>query len=360
MTVRPKSLAATLLFSIAPVCCLIAPVLAQQSTWRIKNRFQSSYEFDSNIRERPSGSLDRLDASSLKLFFHSKASRRARNVRLTLTYQGGLQTYWQNSIENKLINEVSGSGLLQKGRFQIGFQAEARLKIYVNDVLDYTRGSAKVFLRTPAVLGFGNEVSVQGGGIHYKNFSTFDSSHLALAWTLSRKVKKNLSWNMTVTRMAVDYDRPALLFDASLDNLIVAAEQQEDESTQFATRIGYSKRVLVSLSYSLQHNDSNSFGYSYTRHQVVAVLGLPLGRQMWLRAYGATQIKNYSEESPPMFPIDVDSERDESNFLVVDLSKDLASGLTAILRYGYYNNESIIRSRFYSKSIVSAGFDFRF
>ena len=165
---------------------------------------------------------------------------------------------------------------------------------------------------------------------------------------------------MALTRSKIDYTRPVLLFDQLIDNLTIAEVEQDDERLQVATKLSYSKRILLDLSYSFQRNDSNSFGYSYSRHQLILVLGLPLGKQMWLRGYGATQIKNYTEQSLPIFPTDVDTERDESNFFILDLSKDLKPELSVNLRFAYYSNESAIRSQFYSKSLIGAGFDFRF
>ena len=62
----------------------------------------------------------------------------------------------------------------------------------------------------------------------------------------------------------------------------------------------------------------------------------------------------------PVFPSDIDPERDESNFIILDLSKDFNPHLTALVRLGLYDNESVIRDLFYRKVLLTAGFDVRF
>ena len=69
---------------------------------RLKNRFQISYEYDDNIREAPATG-EGIAASALKLLLNSRASGRAKNLRVGLDYQGGLLSYAQNAFENKLI-----------------------------------------------------------------------------------------------------------------------------------------------------------------------------------------------------------------------------------------------------------------
>jgi hypothetical protein len=136
--------------------------------------------------------------------------------------------------------------------------------------------------------------------------------------------------------------------------------RQRDDNYKVFFQLNYTKRFLVNLSYTFQHNNSNTDVYSYDRHQIILVFGTPLVSGIWLRGYGAYQNKRYTEASIPMFPSELDPERDESNFFILDLSKDVNPGLTALLRMAFYNNESIIRSRFYRKLLLTAGFDFRF
>jgi len=153
----------------------------------------------------------------------------------------------------------------------------------------------------------------------------------------------------------ISYERVALT--ESFDFKTV---KQEDDVLGLKLTLNYTKSMLLNFSYIYENNDSNSFGYSYTKHQFVLIFGLPFANSFWLRGYGAIQIKRYDEKSLPVFPTDADTEREESNFIILDLSKDLSPNFSALLRFAFYNNESTIRSRFYNKLLLTGGFDFRF
>jgi len=318
---------------------------------------QTSYEFDDNIRENTADSLKKSD-SSLRFIFHSRASRSDANTRLAFSYQGGLQSYFRHSIENKLINEVQFSGQYRLNKLVAGVRGNGRLKIYLNHTFDYSTGSVELFFRLPPISNFFNEFAINTAGLEYQNFPGFNYSEKQLKWTISKKLSSGLTGVLELSGKSIDYHR----------NIIITIEdstdfpdiQQKDDNYKFQFKLNYTKLFLVNFNYSFQHNDSNSPGYNYTRHQFVLIVGVPLSSKTWLRGYAAAQIKIYPEEVLPIFPTDVDTEREESNFFVLDISRDLSPSLSALLRFAYYNNESVIRSRFYRKAILTAGFDFRF
>jgi len=85
---------------------LICPSARTQNNgkWRIKNRLQTSYEFDDNIRENTTDSLKKND-SSLRFLFHSRASRSGANTRLTFSYQGGLNLIFTTQLRINLLTK---------------------------------------------------------------------------------------------------------------------------------------------------------------------------------------------------------------------------------------------------------------
>lgn len=347
---------------LVPLCfllLLLTSALAQNGTWRIRNRLQTTYEFDDNIREAATDTVDRIQDSSLRLLFHSRASKTGEKLRLTFSYQGGLQTYFENTIENKLINEVDASLAHSINPFVIGARAFGRLKLYLNDEFDYATGYASAFLRLPPWSGFVGEISFTREGLNYQNFSNFDYQADELQLIVTRNLASRLTGRLEVMASQIDYEIPQIICRAG-EQFQILNDNQQDDNLRLSLQLNYTRAFLLNLKYLFQYNDSNSCGYSYHKHQFVVIFGLPLPHKMWLRGYGALQFKDYSEEVPAFFPTDLDTERDQSNFFIVDLSKDLTPGLSAILRTAYYNNESVIRSRFYRKLLLTFGFDFRF
>lgn len=343
------------------VCALFSsPGYSFQNKWRIKNRLQTGFEHDSNIRESVEDSANTLSDTSLRLLFESRATRFGPKNQFKLTYRGGLQAYSEHNIENKLINELQGRAAFKVAKFVVGAQVNGKLKLYLNDILDYSSGGASAFTQFPAVLNVQPRLTFGLRNVHYQNFSAFDYSEIYLSWAASKKLGKRTAFTATLTAARTDYDRFALTFDEVNSTFLFDRERQRDHAYAAKLQLNYSKRYLLNLSYAFQHNTSNSFGYGYNRHQLTVVFGVPLPRQVWLRGYGALQIKHYRDENLPVFPTDIDTEREESNFFIIDVSKDLTPSLSALTRFAYYDNESIIRGRFYSKSLLTLGLDFRF
>ncbi|HEX9652450.1 MAG TPA: hypothetical protein VGA99_01965 [bacterium] len=323
----------------------------------MKNRLQVSYEYDGNIRENPaSDTVGQIKDSSARFLFQSQASRNSPKTRLGLIFRSGLQIYAEHAIENKLINEVELTSGAKVWKVVVGGRGSGRLKLYLNDLLDYASGTAELYVQTPFFSNITSELAFQVAGIDYQNFTIFDYSENQFKWQFSRKLTPGLSSAFEFGFRQIRYNR-TLNFDPANPEFGL---KQEDDNYKFFLQLNYSKKFLLNLSYAFQHNTSNTVGYGYNRHQVILVFGTPLFSGIWLRGYGAYQSKRYSDKGIPMFPVDIDTERDESNFFIADLSKDLKPGLTAMARLAFYNNESIIRSRFYRKLLLTAGFDFRF
>lgn len=334
-------------------------IAQNKSKWRIKNRLQVVYEFDNNIREVPQP-LDRTEDSSLRFLFHSQAVRNSPKLRLVFGYRGGLQPYFENAIENKLINEFNFSAAFKLDKVVLGTRGAGRLKNYLNDVLDYATGSAELFFQFPAIARFGNEIAVTGSNVNYQNFSTFDYSEWQFKWKLWRKLSPRLTWSLEFAGKQISYIRTILETDIGQSVLPFVDVELDDHNYILKTQLNYSKSFLVNLSYTFQHNDSKIAQYTYYKHQFTLVFGFPLRDSVWLRGYGAAQFKDYRDDAFDFFPIDIDTEKEQSNFFVLDLSKDLNPGLTALVRLAYYNNESIERGRFYRKTLLTLGFDYRF
>lgn len=328
------------------------------SRWRVKNRLQTSYEFDSNIRETPAAddSVGRIEDSSARVLFQSHAVRSSPKTRLSLIFRTGLQGYAQNSIENKLINEFEITTAAKFGKFAAGVRGFGRLKLYLNDILDYSSGYAEVYLETPLFSKISSELAVQAAGVDYQNFDIFDYSENQIKWRFSRKFTPRLGGSFELAYRNIRYDR-TLNFNPNEPNFGL---KQKDDNYRLYLQLNYTKNFLLNFTYTFQRNNSNTLGFGYARHQLILMLGTPLFSGIWLRGYAAYQNKRYTDELTPMFPVDIDTERDESNFFIADISKDLSPGLTTLVRVAYFNNESIIRSRFYRKFLLTAGFDFRF
>lgn len=332
----------------------------QDRGWRTQTRLQATYEFDDNVFESISDSIRPIEDTSLKFIFHWRASWQQPRRRLTLAYRSGLQTYFDYPRDNKLIHDFDGRLTMINEKITLGLRAHGRLKLYLNDVLDYVRGWGEIFVRLPSMFRLEHEIAFRGGRLHYQEFADFDFGHTQLFWRASRPLASPLNLRLELAGQRSTYNRSALVYQPEDSTLSSRGVQQEDRRLAADMRVNYTRSMLVSLGYGFEYNDSNSFGFSYHQHRVVGLFGLSLPGRIWLRGYGGLQWKVYREALPRALPVDVERERTESNFLIVDVSRDLNPTVALLVRLAYYDNESIIRGAFYRKTVLSAGVDIRF
>ena len=116
--------------------------------------------------------------------------------------------------------------------------------------------------------------------------------------------------------------------------------------------------ILLNLSANHERYHSNSYGYEY-RKQYLTILVAKNFYGFLIRGVGEWQKKKYLDELLPAWPLELDTEREQSNFLVLDLSRDVTSSLTCVIRFAWYENESPWASFYYNKRLVNAGVEFR-
>lgn len=103
------------------------------------------------------------------------------------------------------------------------------------------------------------------------------------------------------------------------------------------------RAVLLSAAYSLQVNQSNSFGQSLVRHIVTAKLSARLFWQLYLTLKGQLLITRYLD--PVLLDRQVNTqtfvtiEDENRNALIVDLERPVGHGFSVGARYSFYTNE---------------------
>jgi hypothetical protein len=83
------------------------------------------------------------------------------------------------------------------------------------------------------------------------------------------------------------------------------------------------------------------------------------GKHWMLRATGGVQGKRYRDDLARLNLRDLDTEREQSNFIVVDLSRDFSAAVSAMARLAFYDNESTVPGVFYRKLLYLTGVEIR-
>jgi hypothetical protein len=334
------------------------PAFSQNGTsLQVNNRLQAGWEQDDNVFEalrRP------VASSSFRLLYDGRGRMHSGRWAAQLGYQGGLQIYQQVEKENKLINDLRLDLTLKiSDRLQFGGQGYARLKLFLNRPDDYALGRWQIFLqgRVPAAVtiraGYAEEAMDYATTDFYSYYSPGFFLNLqrglGRGWTLSPQ----LTWS------SPQFDRSAFKSSAA-HNFLPAAHRQKDGLLTAGLGVDWvHSSLLVSLLFRNEHNSSNSYGYSYDR-QVVTLSFVKNFAGFFLRGYGGWQKKNYLDDLLPFYPLQLDTEREENNFLVLDLSREVTSFMVVLLRAAWYENESPWASLYYQKRLLSLGTELKF
>ena len=325
-----------------------------QSMWRSRGRIQIGTEYDSNIREDYD---DPTESNSMRLMFQYSG---AKKNYLRLSYRGGYQGYWKHSEENKLINDLSLSSTVRASkRICFGVETRGRLKIFLNAIYDYAAGHAHAFTDIPlartwvARMAYGREM------LDYEDTDTFDYSGWYVRGSINKQLSKLFSLTTSFSTRNLSYDRPAFGYDRVDEFWYTVDSEQKDNIYQFSVLCELKRYLICNFSYSLERNNSNSYGFSYMRHRLQVVCGTNLHKTTMLRLLATFQSKKYAEDLRPFIPLELDTEREQSNFIVADISYSIMKDLCAIVRIAWYNNESPLRSLYYDKFTASISFEQR-
>ena len=343
-----------LLFSLI----LLFPVHGFSAKWQSKNRIQIGCELDNNIYEAREN-LAR--EPSLRLLFQSHWKRRTPDFYLNFCGAVGYQNYSADAREDKITDEwkLRLERRLAR-RFTVGIDGWARLKHFLYDSIDYHLAAANCYLRTSLPRNWAVVVAVQPQVQDYWASTNHDYQGLEINFSLLKIFSRQFTAELTATRTNLSFNRDAYWQSAVADSLVLRGTNQADRIGRVALNIRYYRKFLISGGYFYESYLSNNYGLSYNSHRWICSVSKKLNRRLLLRIYSMVQKKNYQESLEPVTQLQLDPEKNESNFFIADISHSITPATSLFLRLTWYNNESLFRTQYYKKQTVLIGFEHRF
>ncbi|MBL7094969.1 hypothetical protein ISS22_13460 [candidate division KSB1 bacterium] len=330
---------------------------SQKKSWTIKTRIQHGVEYDNNIEE----SRDFAQSDGLmKLVLNSKLKYFQNKWFVQLNYHGGMQYYFASQFENKFSHDFSGAvSYWQSRRIRIGGNFHTRLKAYSRRNWDYFLTDYETFISFPfsrSELTFYYTLQ----GLNYLSYDQFDFGVNKFAMAFQTKLGKYNTIRLKGCLQNINFVRYALSYDPQLEEILIKGQKQKDKNSYFSFQWRYQKKWLLSTEYLYQKNRSNSYGFSYQFHRITLSAATHFKMGLLMRLFAGLQRKKYAEALDKLIVTELDSERERSNFVILDFSKDLTGHLSALIRLSYYYNESPIPGRYYRKSLSSFSLEYRF
>ncbi len=338
--------------------CLTTLGLSQSPTWEHSGRWQLSLEQDTNVKESPK---EAESAGSLRLFADFQAQRPGGRSRAEISLQGAWQSYGRHREEAKLMADVHTTVLWRvAARWELGAQGVLRGKLWLYDRPDHLFSSLLVFAegRLPAQLGLRGSVAQES--MNYAGSTFYDQTGWRGAVQAFRAVSARLVVIVEAGLERSRMDRPALRYEESSKRWWPLPCEQVDRGAHGGVFFQLQALGHWRAGYQYERSRSNSFGYSYVRQRLQVLGATRFSQKVLLRLFGALQRKRYAEVLGPWIPIGLDTEREQSNLLLMDVSRELAQGYRLLLRISWYDNESLIRGRYYQKGLFSLSLERRF
>jgi len=329
---------------------------AERAPWKLSHRFQGGWEYDSNIFE---SSSRRAATGSGRFLLNTRGDRRSTRWQAHYNYSAALQAYNGYRDENKLSHDLSGYlGARLQPWLHLSAQAGGTLKFYLENAADYGTTSGQVAASFFLPHHLAAEVSGETGQLDYAVTDLYDFTFNGAELSLRRTLAANGSVEMALNRRELRYKRRALNY-TSKQGLFPGRLAQREALTTARVAMTYGRKVLVQLAAETQRNRSNSFGYDFNRFRVSGLLGFRPAPGWMLRAAALMQKKLYRDDLSRFNLRDLDTEREQSNFLVVDLSRDLPAAISLVARAAFYDNESTVPGVFYHKTLFFTGVEIR-
>jgi len=332
---------------------------SEGAPWKLSHRFQGGWEYDGNIYEKNSR---RTASGSARFLLNTRGDRRSARWQAHYNYSAALQTYPNYGDENKLSHDLSGRlGVRLWPWLHLAAKAGGTLKLYLESAADYGTTSGNVAASFSLPYHLVAELSGETGQLDYVaaiNTDDYDFTFNGVELVLRRSLLSRGSLEVMFNRRVLRYSRQALAQDMVFE-LLATAMRQRDALTTCRLALTYGRKTLLQLALETQANRSNSFGYDFNRWRLSGLLGFRPAPRWMLRAAGLVQNKRYRDDLSKLKPGDIDTEREQSNFLVVDLSRDLSAEISLVVRAAFYDNESIVLGKFYRKTLFFTGAEIR-
>ena len=361
-----------------PTACALAVLLfscpdflagASRST-TTETRLACSWEYDDNVFQESSGQMGSgagLVSLFSRILFRYPATLTQFNCNI-----GYKDHYRLSEEETRRAGDILAYRLSldSEKRFSANWFAgtETEFKqrhVYRKSELDllseegYLRGSGKLYARRNLHHKDALTFSYRYSFFDFDTFKSFNYGAHGPSLKYSRNLSPRLTGSVSYTLTRRGYKREVFALDHQ-GSLVQLPIRQNDNHHQFDFSVGYSGAFLANFIYSLQNNDSNSYGFSYWNNRFIILLAGKLPRDFFLNAYLFFEIKRYSDKVSEPILIDIITGENDNNGAVIKLSKPLGPVWEGAATFSFYRNESSIRDLNFRKSLINLGLTCRF
>ncbi|MBD3376430.1 hypothetical protein GF406_15450 [candidate division KSB1 bacterium] len=323
---------------------------------RAQNRVQIGLEQDNNVLE----SLSHAQSDqSARLLISTRAWWQHSHGQVTLSGQAGVQGYRQVTRDHKSIQQLMLTSRINVSGTRLGMKGWVRNKVYFNKNHDYTILGGAPFWSVPFFDIHTISVGVETERLAYSSFPRYNYHRLGITGLVRTRLSRQLLISAMIINDRYQVNRPALRYHPTSFTWQTLGEDIENREMRIGMSVDWFSGWLLQASVFYGNNRSNSQGFAFRRW----ILSLNTSREIntvLVRLLIHLQHKTYTDDHFPDLPVDIDSEREESNFVIFDLSFPIFPAITLLSRISWYRNASPFPMYYYDKVLFDIGLEYRF
>jgi hypothetical protein len=344
------------LFAIAAALCALVPGAMAHADLDYRLKVAAISEVDTNA-DRREGETGRTDGATRVLVRGSLAHRPDAQNLIYLRLDVGTKMFFHASEDDLFVTSAS---VAFQHRFSDhvslvidGLVKDRRERVSETDYFLGQGGGALLF-RLSRELSLRARVGY--GGFVFKP-DDFDFGYQGDDYLLELTARPSPRLRLSAS---YDFARRAYRSNVLLEVLTPDSAQtfpgrdlRDDFVHTVDLRVRYVRGVLVEGGYMLQAVTSNSFGFSYLRHQISAQLSAKLPGAIFFHVAGALQFLSFSD--PVFLERTLFIEDDNRNWVSVKLSREIGKGFAIEARYNFYTSTFAADVLYYRRHVVGIG-----
>jgi len=306
-------------------------------------------------------SVDRRQAdTAMRLLVQGSWKHRFPNTFfLSAYYRGGMEIYRRFSNENRSVNEWIAELELPVGSSgAFGLDVQERVKTFFHVRRGYAYSELSPYVRRRFSGGLNGTVYCDLSSLNYSEGTYFDCRSrrggIRLEWALT-------SWMVSTFQCMLGdnrYRRQAYGFLSGspyMEQWIALGQSQKDAFREWSVQVESARWLFVRLTVGYENNGSNNYGYGFRRPKMQFLAVKTIAAEWTVSIFWTSQMKRYKDSLRPILQVYPESENEENNFVMMDLTRTIAERTSLRVQAGLYRNESPFRDLYYRKTLYSIG-----
>jgi hypothetical protein len=321
-------------------------------------------EFDTNVYRNPYGDQGDYPVTpdfDIKMLAIGGVDWRSQDKRHSFRgeYTLGGRVFMRISDEDTLINQLDAEYSYRAWEIaSIGVDFDARDVSIISNDRAYTLGGANFFSDIRAWQGGLMRLKAGYRVFMWKPDAEYTNNGPAAGLSLRHYFTKHLSLAFATEYQFRMYQGNAYVFVDNPDGsrTLEPTDRQRLDNIVFGSiGVEYVHKILISGSYSILYNPSNSAGESILRHRVAAVFTAKPVWEIYINIMAALQYTQFIDGIYVSQQLFLEDDDENQNSVVVKLSRAIGKGFSAELKYGIYWSEWSTDPMSFSRQVFYAG-----